>query len=151
MKPIQIVMVDPGTAPYMMYIANDLKTLQDMVGGYIETRDCRLLQKQEFPPSSTQARLPTHHLVAVFNEEGIRLNLPPNRHLPDGTLILGSFFITAQDGAEFRSLTYNEVDEAIEAFIQPGDKPYPVSRLVHPEAAFRAVMVDMDPFNEEKP
>lgn len=60
MADINVIVKEPGKAPARLTVANDLKVLQDLVGGYIEV-----------------VTLCTD-LVVICNEEGLLLDLPYN-------------------------------------------------------------------------
>ena len=71
MAQIKVVIVRVGEQPQIELINDDLKTMQTIVGGYIEVQnlDCGF--------------------YLTCNEDGIRLKLAPN-----GCSILGNYFIT---------------------------------------------------------
>jgi hypothetical protein len=83
-------------------IENNLKAMQQFVGGYVEM----------LPIQKTK-------LVIVMDEEGKFKDKPMNLYLTLGNrlidCILGDLFITADDGhGGFRDLTNEEVQKAIE-------------------------------------
>lgn len=82
---IKVFIKHPGKLGYTAVIKNELKEMQDIVGGYIETV------------------MFGENLVIVCNEEG-RL-IPLERNILD---IYGTFFIVGVSGDEFRSLTVAE-------------------------------------------
>lgn len=55
---IQILVKHPGHPPFMVWVQNDLRTLQQLVGGHIETVTL------------------TEDLVLICNEEGFLQGLP---------------------------------------------------------------------------
>ena len=78
---IRVLMVRPGEKAEMVEMGDDLKSMQEMVGGYIE----------EYMPFEDDVAL-------VCNEEGKVMNLPPSRAIygEDGTMqdvIAGPFFV----------------------------------------------------------
>ena len=76
---IQVLMCRVGKEPTYAVIRNDLKAMQDAVGGYIEV-----------------VRLGRTRLIAIVNEEGRLMGLSPNRAIrrADGVEgIVGDFFI----------------------------------------------------------
>ena len=89
---ISVLLVEPGKVPRMITIGADLKSMQDIVGGYIE------------------AIYPFDDDVAlVCNEEGKLLGLPLNRDLRDEyggvtDIIAGMFFICGVNENSFTSL-----------------------------------------------
>lgn len=82
---IKVFIKHPGKLGYTAVIKNELKEMQELVGGYIETV------------------MFGENLVIVCNEEG-RL-IPLERNILD---IYGTFFIVGISGDEFRSLTVAE-------------------------------------------
>lgn len=94
---IQVLMCRVGKEPTYTIINNDLKAMQKAVGGHIEI-----------------VRLGHTPLIAVVNEEGRILNLPPNRaiRMPNKVKgIVGDFFIAkgVPDGT-IVSITQEDVD-----------------------------------------
>ncbi|MCX8075235.1 MAG: DUF3846 domain-containing protein [Clostridia bacterium] len=91
---LKILVKDPGKNPEVKKIRKQLKSMQDIVGGYIEI-------------------VPYKEAIIVCNEEGKLNNLEPNVNL-DKDYIAGSFFIVGDDekNGDFKSLT----DEQIERF-----------------------------------
>lgn len=95
-----ILLVDPGKPPRKTELPNDLRAMQDIVGGYI------------------QAVYPFEEPVAlVCNDEGKLLNLPPNRPLfvqetnQIYDVVCGTFFLCAAppDSENFESLTDEQI------------------------------------------
>lgn len=68
----------PKKPPFIAEIDNDLKAMQEFVGGYIEA-------------------VPIDGLILVCNEEGKFMGLPANVRLPWDTIV-GTFFICGTDG-----------------------------------------------------
>jgi len=89
---IKVLKIEPGQAPQVKEIRNDLASLQAEVGGLIECIS--------FP----------NGCVAVCNEEGKINGMPPNRRL-------GADFVcdTTHDG-EFASLSKSKVAEYSQLF-----------------------------------
>lgn len=88
---MKVIIVEPGEEPYTKEINNELKDMQNIVGGYIEI-------------------VPLFHdIVLVCNEEGILLNLPYNRFIK-GNEIFGTFFICKNEAPELTGLTDEEAD-----------------------------------------
>ena len=104
---MKILIVEPGSKPVVMEIDGTLKTMQSLVGGFI------------------QAIYPFHEEVALIcNEEGHLLGLPMNRGLRDekGNLydiICGTFFICGVSGEDFASLTDVQLQQYIEVYATP--------------------------------
>lgn len=95
---LRILKIEPGQAPVVKEIQNDLTSLQAEVGGLIECIS--------FP----------NGCVAVCNEEGKLNGMPPNRWL-GADIICGPFFVcdTTCDG-EFASLSKSKIAEYSQLF-----------------------------------
>ena len=95
---IKILKIEPGQAPQVKEIRNDLASLQAEVGGLIECIS--------FP----------NGCVAVCNEEGKLNGMPPNRRL-GADIICGPFFIcdTTRNG-NFTSLGKSKIAEYSQLF-----------------------------------
>lgn len=91
---LRVMVVEPDKEPYEKQLADCLEAMQKTVGGYIEvTRDSLL-------PG----------MLLVVNEEGKCRNLTMNRCT--GTdIIFGTFFVCADGGDDFTSLTDEQVGE----------------------------------------
>ena len=80
----------PGKAPEIREIENDLKPMQELVGGYIET-----------------VRL--DDILIVCNEEGKLQGLAPNFYVEAiDDVIAGPAFFCRMDGDEFASIGTND-------------------------------------------
>jgi len=79
---IKVIAKKPGEAPYETSVTNDLKHLQDYVGGYIEA--IRFLED----------------VCLICNEEGKLKQLPTN-FLLRGDLIVGNVLFVGVKGEEF--------------------------------------------------
>jgi hypothetical protein len=90
---MRVIVYEPGKSPKEADIANELRALQKVVGGYIET-----------------VRLP-HQLVLVCNEEGLLNNLPYNRTV-QGHRIVGTFFVCRDGGEDFTGLRDRDLERA---------------------------------------
>lgn len=103
------LIIEPEKTPRIADIENDLKTLQSIVGGYIEI---------VYPFDDTVA--------LVCHEEGKLIGLPLNRSLEDYDIIAGTFIIVGLNEDDFCSLTpeqtekYRQKYETPEAFIRIG-------------------------------
>ena len=95
---IKVLKIEPGQAPQVKEIPNDLASLQAAVGGLIECIG--------FP----------NGCVAVCNEEGKINGMLPNRRL-GADIICGPFFVcdTAHDG-NFTSLRKSKIAEYSQLF-----------------------------------
>ena len=95
---IRVLKIEPGQAPQVKEIQNDLASLQAEVGGLIECIS--------FP----------NGCVAVCNEEGKLNGMPPNRRL-GADIICGPFFIcdTTRNG-NFTSLGKSKIAEYSQLF-----------------------------------
>ena len=95
---IKVLKIEPGQAPQVKEIRNDLASLQAEVGGLIECIS--------FP----------NGCVAVCNEEGKLNGMPPNRRL-GADIICGPFFIcdTTRNG-NFTSLGKSKIAEYSQLF-----------------------------------
>jgi hypothetical protein len=98
---IQVLKVEPGKAPEQIELANTLKAMQEVVGGYIE-----IVCLDE-------------DTCLVCNEEGKLQGLDYNRRL-EGDIIAGTFFLVRDDGeGGFCSLSEGQLDVYKERFAQP--------------------------------
>lgn len=85
---MKILFVEPGKEAQPAEIEENLKAMQEIVGGLIE------------------AAYPWEDPVALIsNEEGKLLRLPLNRTLEDYDVIAGNFFICGVEGERFVSLS----------------------------------------------
>lgn len=99
---MKIVYKEPGKPAYDAEISNNLKSLQNAVGGFIEC---------VYNDDST---------VIVCNEEGKLQGLQGNIHLDNGTsIIAGSFFICGDGGEDFCSLTEQQTEKYINKYSEP--------------------------------
>lgn len=93
---IKVIIKEPGKAPEIKIIANDLGTLQSIVGGYIETVTF------------------ASNLVIICNEEGILWNLPYNLDI-GGHSFVGTVVFAGVDGDKFA-----DVPERLASFMHGG-------------------------------
>lgn len=99
---MNVLIVEPGKVPRESEIGSDLKSMQEVVGGYIE------------------AVYPYDDPVAlVCNEEGKLEGLPLNRRLEDYDIIAGTFFICGLSKDNFASLSPELMATYKEKFAQP--------------------------------
>mgnify|MGYP002963606846 FL=1 len=104
---MNVLMVEPGKAPYEMQIGSDLQSMQALVGGYI------------------QAVYPFEQPVALVCCESGKLDgLPLNRALRDADgdiydIVAGSFFIVGLGESDFTDLPHELAKRFAEQFRQP--------------------------------
>lgn len=85
---IHVLLVEPGRAPRDVLIVSSLKSMQSIVGGYIE-----VVYPYEEP------------VALICNEEGKLLGLPLNRVLGGYDIIAGTFFLCGLREDDFGSLS----------------------------------------------
>lgn len=99
---MDVLIIEPEMIPRIASIGNDLKSLQQIVGGLIE------------------ATYPYDDPVAIIcNEEGKILGLPLNRKLEDYDIIAGTFIICGLSEDNFDSLTPELMNKYYNKFFQP--------------------------------
>ena len=104
---MNVLMVEPGKAPYKTQIGDDLQSMQAVVGGYI------------------QAVYPFEQPVAlVCCESGKLDSLPLNRALRDVDgdiydIVAGNFFIVGLGESDFTDLPHELAERFAEQFRQP--------------------------------
>ena len=109
---MNVLMVEPGKAPYETQIGNDLQSMQALVGGYI------------------QAVYPFEQPVALVCCESGKLDgLPLNRALRDADgdiydIVAGNFFIVGLGQNDFTDLLHELAEQfrQPELFLREGDK-----------------------------
>ena len=90
---IKVLKIEPNKEPYEKEITNELKCLQEEVGGglievvYIDT-NCLL----------------------IINEEGKLNGMEPNRWLGNEEIICGPFFVCGDSGDNFTSLNQTQIE-----------------------------------------
>ena len=100
-KMIKVLRLNAGEAPEVEVIENKLEAFQGIVGGLIEVVGFK-------------------NVLCIINEEGKLLDLKPNfmfplYHTEDKQyfdVICGDVVFVGDDGAEFRSLTEQELEQA---------------------------------------
>lgn len=91
---MRILYKQPGQDPRSIVIPNELKVMQQLVGGYIET-----------------LRISDNGIL-VMNEEGKLLGLEPNFYLGAiGDTIVGPVLVVGENGDEFADLPEDEAEE----------------------------------------
>ena len=104
---MNVLMVEPGKAPYEMQIGDDLQSMQAVVGGYI------------------QAVYPFEQPVALVCCESGKLDgRPLNRALRDADgdiydIVAGNFFIVGLGQNDFTDLPHELAERFAEQFRQP--------------------------------
>ena len=104
---MNVLMVEPGKAPYEMQIGSDLQSMQAVVGGYLE------------------AVYPFEQPVALVCRESGKLDgLTLNRALRDSDgdiydIIAGTFFIAGLGESDFTDLPHELAEQFAERFRQP--------------------------------
>ena len=104
---MNVLMVEPGKAPYETQIGDDLRSMQAAVGGYI------------------QAVYPFEQPVALVCRESGKLDgLTLNRALRDSDgdiydIIAGTFFIAGLGESDFTDLPHELAEQFAERFRQP--------------------------------
>ena len=104
---MNVLIVEPGKAPYETQIGDDLRSMQALVGGYI------------------QAVYPYEEPVALICCESGKLDrLPLNRALRDADgdaydIIAGNFFIAGLGKSELADLPHELAEQFTEQFRQP--------------------------------
>ncbi|NLL67845.1 MAG: DUF3846 domain-containing protein [Clostridiaceae bacterium] len=95
---MRVLMIEPMKEPYVVDIGNDLKSMQDVVGGLIEVINLE------------------DDIVMVDNEEGKLIGLEGNRRV-GRDIIAGTFFLCgSNDEGEFVSLTEEQIDKYTKRF-----------------------------------
>lgn len=97
---MKILMVEPGKKPYSKEIENTLASMQELVGGAIESL---YTEKGD---------------AIILNEEGKILGLPPNRCYAHD-IFAGNFFIAGINGDAFTSLSDEKLSYYSEIFQEP--------------------------------
>ena len=104
---MNVLVVEPGKAPFLQEMGTDLSSLQNAVGGYIE------------------AVYPYEEPVAlIVNEEGKLNGLPLNRALRDDDgdifdIAAGTMLVVGLGEEDFCSLTEEQVQRFTEEFRMP--------------------------------
>lgn len=99
---MKVVMLEPGKYAREMEIGDDLKAMQQAVGGYIE------------------ASYPFPEPVAVIgNDEAVLQGLTPNRRFGDGVLLFGPCFICGLGEENFTGLSGELCRKYKEQYYQP--------------------------------
>ena len=104
---MNVLMVEPGKAPYETQIGGDLQSMQALVGGYLEA-----VYPFEQP------------VVLICNEHGKRDGWPLNRALRDSDgdiydIIAGNFFLAGLGKNDLTDLPHELAEQFAERFRQP--------------------------------
>ena len=102
---IRVLIVEPNIEPYQLKVDNTLKSLQHIVGGYIE-----VLQLE-----------PTVDIIC--NEEGKVYHLPLNR-VTEFDVIAGTFLIAGHKNEDSISLSRKQIKKYKEVFKLAKHKKY---------------------------
>ena len=98
---MRVLIIEPMKEPYVADIGNDLKSMQDVVGGLIEVINLE------------------DDIVMVDNEEGKLIGLEGNRRV-GRDIIAGTFFLCGSNyEGEFVSLTDEQIDKYTNRFKEP--------------------------------
>lgn len=98
---MRVLMIEPMKEPYVVDIGNDLKSMQEAVGGLIEVINLE------------------DDIVMVDNEEGKLIGLEGNRRV-GRDIIAGTFFLCGSNyEGEFVSLTDEQIDKYTNRFKEP--------------------------------
>jgi uncharacterized protein YuzE len=88
---MKVLFKNPGEAPEVREVENDLKPIQELVGGYIETVNLG------------------DDILIVCNEEGKIKGLPANFYVEAiDDIIVGPAFFCRSDGYDFTDITDND-------------------------------------------
>lgn len=99
---IRVLVIEPGKNPEEREIDNDLKTMQELVGGFIEA------VPMKFRYADTEE---TDRVDLICNEEGKIFDMPRNRYIPElyYDVVCGTFFLAGVGGEDFTSLTEDQI------------------------------------------
>ncbi len=104
-KEINVLVVEPGKAPYIRRTLNTLEAFEEIIGGPAEM-GCYMPQR----------------VLLVWREDGKKCGLPLNRANPHGgDFIAGTFLLCGFDEDCFISLTASQQAEFQKYFAQPGE------------------------------
>lgn len=98
---MRVVYVTPNNTPLDIRIGTDLRDLQNAVGGLIQP-----LYNED-------------GTIMVGNDEAKLIGMKDNRHLDNGGIIAGPFFICGDGGEEFCSLTDEDVEKYMQKYAEP--------------------------------
>ena len=106
---LRVMVVEPDKEPYEKYLRGDLESMQEVVGGNIETTRDNLLPG----------------MLLVVNEEGKIKGLPYNR-CTHCDIICGTFFVCKNAKDDFKSLYDSDIRMIKEVYGLPkGDTDTP--------------------------
>lgn len=100
MAELRVVVVEPMLEPELRHIPDTLKSMQDVVGGLIDVVHVK------------------DNIDLVCNDEGLLLDMPPNRLINNRVLIAGPFFLVGAnvETGDFVSLTLEQAEEMMKVF-----------------------------------
>lgn len=99
MEQIKIVVVVPGVDAEIRIVDDKVETYQEIIGGHFQVINA---------PGIDGAMI-------CVNEDGHRLNLPPNLII-NGEMIVGPIFFFSTKGTEFVSLTDDQIQQILRNF-----------------------------------
>ena len=99
---MDVLIIEPGKEPRLTAVENNLKTLQGIVGGYIEV---------VYPFEES--------VGLICNEEGKLIGLPLNRCLEDYDIIAGTFMVVGLSDGDFCSLTPEQAERYRQKYAVP--------------------------------
>lgn len=91
---MRILLKEPGREPRTMVIPNELKVMQDLVGGYIEV-------------------IGLNDMVIICNEEGKLQGLEPNLFM-ENDVIVGPVIFAGTNREDFSSLTDEQLERVMD-------------------------------------
>ncbi len=99
---ISVLVVPPYGAPYAHELNNTLEAMQTLIGGTLTSFETGIFDT-----------------VGIAHDEGLLLQLPPNRQIPaTGAVIFGPFFV-AGSGVNLHSLSPEQMQDATRVFQRP--------------------------------
>ena len=99
---IRVLKVEPHEYPREHILRNDLKSMQEVVGGLIDIID---LEKD---------------VCVLLNDEGKLIGLDGNRRLWNGDIITGTFYVCGSDNdGNLTSLNNEQIERYSQIFYEP--------------------------------
>lgn len=102
MDKIKVMVKKVGENPEVVYIENDFREMQKLVGGYME--------RVPFWPQPI-----SRNVDLMCNEEGKMIGLEPNFAIP-GDVIMGDVFFSRHEGEDTVSLTDQDVQDILSVY-----------------------------------
>lgn len=122
-KEIKVLKVEPGKAPEVVVLKNELHELQKAVS--IDAPDVGLIEIIDINDEA----------CILCNEEGKLLSLPPNRRI-GRDIICGTFYFTGQNYEE------GELASLPEHLIEYLSKQYAVPDIIDPDEVDKTIMTE---------